>query len=88
MIKNVLSLMIYLREIMTHRVEVSLLWLDETDEQWEQTILQSRYSAYPICSESPDHIIGVLKTKDYLRLKKIQGKCHEEAVHAPLFLNQ
>ncbi|HBL35327.1 MAG TPA: HlyC/CorC family transporter, partial [Firmicutes bacterium] len=25
-------------EVMTHRTEVALLWLDETDEQWEQTI--------------------------------------------------
>ena len=55
-------------EIMTHRVEVSILWLDETDEQWEQTITESGHS-YPICDESPDHIIGVLKAKDYLRLK-------------------
>jgi len=56
-------------EIMTHRTEVSLLWLDETDEQWEQTINESRHSIYPICSDSPDHITGVLYSKDYLRLK-------------------
>lgn len=56
-------------EIMTHRTEVSLLWLDETDEQWEQTINESRHSIYPVCSDSPDHIIGVLYAKDYLRLK-------------------
>lgn len=56
-------------EVMTHRTEVSLLWLDETDEQWEQTINESRHSIYPICSDSPDHITGVLYTKDYLRLK-------------------
>ncbi|NLY31108.1 MAG: HlyC/CorC family transporter [Firmicutes bacterium] len=56
-------------EIMTHRVEVSILWLDETDEQWEQTITETRYSAYPVCDESPDHVVGVLKAKDYLRLK-------------------
>lgn len=56
-------------EIMTHRIEVSLLWMAETDEQWEQTINESRHSVYPICSDSPDHIVGVLYTKDYLRLK-------------------
>lgn len=74
-------------EIMTHRVEVSLLWLDETDEQWEQTILQSRYSAYPVCSESPDHIIGVLKTKDYLRLKnRTRENVMKKAVHPAFFI--
>jgi len=56
-------------EIMTHRTEVSLLWAEETDEQWEQTINESKYSIYPICSESPDNIVGVLHTKEYFRLK-------------------
>lgn len=56
-------------EIMTHRTEVSLLWLDETDEQWEQTINESRHSIYPVCSDNTDDIVGVLYAKDYLRLK-------------------
>jgi len=56
-------------EIMTHRTEVSLLWLDENDEQWEQTIIESRRSIYPVCADSADHIVGVLYAKDYFRLK-------------------
>lgn len=56
-------------EIMTHRTEVSLLWLDETDDQWKRTIDQSRHSIYPVCAESPDNIVGVLYAKDYFRLK-------------------
>lgn len=56
-------------DIMTHRTEVAVLWLDETDEQWEQTITESRYSVYPVCEESTDNIVGVLKAKDYFRLK-------------------
>ncbi|MGI6176610.1 MAG: hemolysin family protein [Christensenellales bacterium] len=56
-------------EIMTHRTEVSLLWLDETDEQWKQTINESRHSIYPVCSDSIDDIVGILYAKDYFRLK-------------------
>lgn len=56
-------------ELMTHRTEVSLLWSEESDEQWEQTINESKYSIYPICSESPDNIIGVLYAKEYFRLR-------------------
>lgn len=56
-------------EIMTHRTEVSILWLEETNEQWEQTINESRYSVYPVCSETPDNVIGILHAKDYFRLK-------------------
>ncbi len=55
-------------EIMTHRTEVSLLWLDESDEQWENTIGESRHSVYPVCSDSPDNILGALYAKDYFRL--------------------
>ena len=55
-------------DIMTHRTEVSLLWMDETDEQWAKTINESRHSVYPICSDSADDIIGLLYVKDYFRL--------------------
>jgi putative hemolysin len=55
-------------EVMTHRTEVSLLWLDETEEQWYQTIYENRHSIYPICTESPDQIVGLLYAKDYMRL--------------------
>jgi len=56
-------------EIATHRTEVSLLWMEESEEQWEETIFGSRYSIYPVCDESVDNVIGVLNAKDYFRLK-------------------
>ena len=56
-------------EIATHRTEVSLLWLEENEEQWEKTICESRYSIYPVCDESVDNVVGVLNAKDYFRLK-------------------
>lgn len=74
-------------EIMTHRTEVSLLWSEESDEQWEQTINESKHSIYPICSESPDNIIGVLYTKDYFRLKdKSRENVMESAVIPAYFV--
>ena len=59
----------YAADIMTHRTEVSLLWMDETDEQWAKTINESRHSIYPICSDSADDIVGLLYVKDYFRLQ-------------------
>lgn len=56
-------------EIMTHRTQTSLLWLDESVKKWEQTINKSKHSIYPICSKSTDDVVGVLYTKDYFRLK-------------------
>lgn len=55
-------------EVMTHRTEVSLLWLDESLSQWEQTIYESKHSIYPICKETVDNIVGALYIKDYYRL--------------------
>ena len=56
-------------EIATHRTEVSLLWLDETPKDWENTIHESRHSIYPVCDETVDKIIGTLNSKDYFRLE-------------------
>jgi putative hemolysin len=72
-------------EIMTHRTEVSLLWLDESDEQWAQTINQSRHSIYPICSDSPDNIVGVLYAKDYFRLNDKSHKAVMENAVKPAY---
>lgn len=57
------------REIMTHRTEVSLLWLEESVEQWEKTIIESRHNIYPVCDETTDDIIGILRSKEYFRIK-------------------
>lgn len=56
-------------EVMTHRTEVVILWLDETDEEWNDKILASRLSKYPVCDGSADNVIGVLNIKDYFRLE-------------------
>lgn len=74
-------------EIMTHRTEVSMLWLDETDEQWFRTITESKHSIYPICSDSPDNIIGVLYVKDYFRLnEKSRDEIMKHAVQQAYFV--
>jgi len=74
-------------EVMTHRTEVSLLWLEESDEQWEKTIIESRHTNYPICDETTDDIVGVLNTKDYFRLKdKSRENVMKHAVRSPYFV--
>lgn len=74
-------------EIMTHRTEVSMLWMEESDEQWEQTIYESRHSVYPVCSDSPDNVIGVLYAKDYFRLKnRTRDEVMKKAVRPAYFI--
>lgn len=52
-------------EFATHRKEMSLLWMDESPEEWEATIEETRHSRYPVCDETTDNVVGVLYVKDY-----------------------
>lgn len=88
MIKNIFEFNDKVAEdVMTHRIEVSILWMDETLEQWEQTITESKHSRYPVCNENTDDIVGVLNIKDYYKLKD-QGMdvLKEEAVKPAYFV--
>lgn len=57
-------------EVMTHRTEVVILWLHETDEEWAKKISGHRHSRYPVCEGTADNVIGVLNAKDYFRIKE------------------
>ena len=56
-------------EIATHRTDVTLLWVEDSDEEWASTIHDSRFTFYPICDGSPDEVVGVLNSKIYLRME-------------------
>jgi len=55
------------KEAMTHRTDVSFLWLGESTEQWEETLNASNHSVYPVCGKNSDTISGILYAKDYFR---------------------
>lgn len=55
-------------EILTHRTDMTLLWMEDGDKVWEETIRNSRFTRYPVCDGSPDNVIGILNTRDYFRL--------------------
>lgn len=52
-------------ELMTHRTDLTVLWLEDEPQVWEQTIYESNFSRYPVCDESMDKIIGVLHVRDF-----------------------
>lgn len=56
-------------EFATHRTDVTILWMEESEEDWEKTIRNSRHSLYPVCDESIDNVIGILNIKDYYILE-------------------
>ncbi len=53
--------------VMTHRTDVIFLWMEDLAE-WEQTIDESNHSIYPVCGETVDDIVGILYSRDFLRL--------------------
>lgn len=74
-------------EIAVHRTEVSLLWMEESVEEWSKTIHGSRHTMYPICDETVDNIVGILNAKDYFRLvDKSKENILENAVTPAYFV--
>lgn len=74
-------------EVATHRTELSVLWLEESDEEWEETIKQKYHTYYPVCDDTLDHMIGILDTKEYFRLtRKERKEVLAKAVNQPFFV--
>ena len=74
-------------EIAVHRTEVTILWMEDSMEEWAKTIHDSRHTLYPVCQDSTDNIIGILNAKDYFRLDdKNRENVMQNAVKAPFFV--
>ena len=74
-------------EIAVHRTEVTILWMEDSMEEWAKTIHDSRHTLYPVCQDSADNIIGILNAKDYFRLDdKGRENIMQNAVKAPFFV--
>ncbi len=74
-------------EISVHRTEVTILWTEDSMEEWAKTIHDSRHTLYPVCEGSADNVIGILNAKDYFRLDD-QGRENvmKFAVKEPFFV--
>lgn len=79
---------ISVEEICTHRRDVSLLSMSETETEWDEVIGSTRHTYYPVCRENSDDIIGVLDSRDYFRLQEkkreyVMKRAVEKAVFIP-----
>ena len=76
-------------EIATHRTDLTFLSIDQTVEEWDTIVKNSRFSRYPICGENIDDIVGVLNAREYLRLEeKNRETIFEKAVTTPYLVPQ
>ena len=53
-------------DVMVHRTDMVMLWVDDTYYDLIRTIRESGMSRFPVYEEDADDIIGILNTRDYL----------------------
>lgn len=74
-------------EICTHRRDVVVLYMEDSDEKWEQVIRENRHTFYPICGENEDDILHILDTRDYFRLDdRSRDVVLKHACYLPFFV--
>jgi putative hemolysin len=74
-------------EIMTHRNDIYVLDLDQSDADIRNRIAESTYTRIVVCRDSLDHIVGILRTADILK-DALAGNplAIEQALRPPLYV--
>ena len=74
-------------DIMVHRTDMEIVWLDDTPEQIIERIRESGLSRFPVCEEDIDDIVGLLATRDYLLNMQLPEPLPlRDLLRAPLFV--
>lgn len=75
------------KDIMTHRTDISLLWMEDGIDEWEKTISESNHSVYPVCGENVDDIKGILNSRDFYKMLRNDAASDVTAIlRAPYFV--
>jgi len=61
-------------DIMTHRTEACVLWLEDSLEDWKVFIDETNHTRYPVCDEDIDNVVGVVNTRDFYRFMLSGGQ--------------
>ncbi len=74
-------------DIVRHRIDVAILWMEDDVSVWEETIHRERHTLYPLCNGTADDVVGILNAKDYFRLQvKDKETILQVAVHPAYFV--
>ena len=74
-------------DVMIHRTDVVMLWVNDTDEEIEKTIRETGLSRYPVYEEDADDIIGILNSRNYfLNARNKAPKPLRELLHSAYFV--
>lgn len=72
-------------EIMVHRTNVDFLWIKDDINLWMETIKEGNHSKYPVCGESLDEVIGIVKSSDVYKAVIESDNPSKEALIKPAF---
>lgn len=72
-------------EILTPRVDVISIDIDDSAEDNKKIILAERYSRIPVYKDSIDNIVGILHTRDYLETMSRGENANIEKLMTPPF---
>ncbi len=74
------------KDILTHRVDLTAVEVNEPKAEIAQAFAESRYSRLPVYEEDIDHIVGVLHQKDFYTPEGITDKPIREIMTRPVFV--
>lgn len=74
------------KDILTHRVDLTAVEVDEPKESIATAFAESRFSRLPVYEEDIDHIVGVLHQKDFYTPEGITDKSIREIMTRPVFV--
>ncbi len=56
-----------LGEVMTHRRDITILWLEDDVKVWEKTVREDPHRKYLVCSEAIDNVVGVMDIQRFYK---------------------
>ena len=75
-------------DVMIHRTDMVMLWVDDTAEEIAQTIESSGLSRFPVYEEDADDIIGILNTRDWLLTDKLFRDMQSRKIHLSIVVDE
>lgn len=72
-------------EIMVHRTNVDFLWIKDDIDVWMETINEGNHAKYPVCGESIDEVIGIVKSSDVYKAVIENDAPSKESLIKPAF---
>ncbi len=59
-------------EVLTHRMNVKFININEDLKLWEEKMLKNQFSVYPVYKQTHDNIIGTIRFKDFFKHKHLK----------------